>query len=74
MNPRAMITVEKVARALCAVDNQDPDEDVNSIDFQPVYGALIYLRPTIVKGWMTYEAKAKRFIATARTLGLLPDN
>ena len=74
MDPKAASTVEKVARALCAVDDQDPDEKVDSIRFEPVTGALTYLRPTVVKGWMTYEAKAKRFIAAARVLGLLRDH
>ena len=74
MDPNASSTVEKVARALCAVDDQDPDEDVNSIDLHPMTGALTYLRPMVVKGWTTYEAEAKRFIATARVLGLLRDH
>ena len=73
MDPIPTNTVEKVARALCAVDDQDPDENVDSIDVQPMTGALTYLRPTVVKGWMTYEAKAQRFIAAARVLGLLRD-
>ena len=74
MDPNASSTVEEVARALCAVDDQDPDEEVNSIGLQPVTEALTYLRPVIVKGWTTYEAEARRFIATARVLGLLRDH
>ena len=74
MDPNVSSTVEKVARALCVVDDQDPDEDVDGIGFQPVTEALTYLRPTVVKGWTTYEAEARRFIATARILGLLRDH
>ena len=74
MDPKATSMVEKVARALCAVDDQDPDEEVDSIEFRPMTGGLTYLRPSVVKGWMTYEAKANRFIAAARVLGLLRDH
>ena len=55
--------VEQVARALCRADERDPDEDVASIDVEPFSSSLSYLRPTKVKGWTTYEAEAKRFVA-----------
>lgn len=63
--------IARMAHALCAADGQDPDEVVHLGADEVEVGGRTYSRDVLVPTWTTYVSEALRFVAAARTPGLM---
>ena len=63
--------IERVARAMCQADGNNPDEQVPTAEREIVTssGPMHRDQAVIVSRWKTYEQKARRFVAALDAAG-----
>ena len=63
--------IERTAQALCVADGHDPEEPVYVGSENIERDGDDHYREVLASAWTAYVGEARRFIAAARTLGLM---